>query len=404
MRKVDKAMFQLVVGSPFFGSIALKRPIIETEHVGTAAVDRHGNILMNPRFVDNLSEGNIVFLLAHEAMHVALAHLARQGSRSPDLWGLACDAVINALLVKENVGEPIHGGVYVEGAEQFTAEQLYDMFKSNTPMAMCRFGDPSWVEGAGGTSDASGGSAQHSKNGKVRDYHKEASSNPYKDLLKEEANAITKEQADLAITNGIMEVSQAYTATRMAGTQSSTLQRFVELVIEKPLPWHKILEEYITRKAEQKQSWSRPNKRIQSAYLPRRARNPHFRHMVIGVDTSGSITDEEFQAFRAHLENICLQCKPQKIDVLYVDTEIEQHDTYTVQDFPIRPAENRWCGGTDMRVITDWASKLDELPDVVVILTDGYTPVPERYDGGLFWVVTTPINTDGWIGKVFRLD
>ena len=52
--KLDKAKAQLVLDHPFFASLILRKPLVSTHSVPTAAVNAHGQIFYNPDFIDKL--------------------------------------------------------------------------------------------------------------------------------------------------------------------------------------------------------------------------------------------------------------------------------------------------------------------------------------------------------------
>ena len=113
-------------------------------------------------------------------------------------------------------------------------------------------------------------------------------------------------------------------------------------------------------------SWGRPNKRyLRTAYLPGKTRQPAMGKVVIGVDTSGSIGDEEIAKFLGHLSLICEQCDPESVDVLYVTDKVEQHEHYDRGEYDFEPVHNRWSGGTDMREVTRWADEHCDQPSNV---------------------------------------
>jgi len=71
-RKVGKAKSLLILDHPFFGTACTKRPIIYTDKIPTAGMSATGQMYINPDFAEPLSVRNIMFLLAHEAMHYML--------------------------------------------------------------------------------------------------------------------------------------------------------------------------------------------------------------------------------------------------------------------------------------------------------------------------------------------
>jgi predicted metal-dependent peptidase len=63
-------------------------------------------IVYNPAFVEKLSQAELEGVLAHEVMHLALAHHCRRGERDAQLWNQATDYAINPILINNGVTLP----------------------------------------------------------------------------------------------------------------------------------------------------------------------------------------------------------------------------------------------------------------------------------------------------------
>lgn len=364
--KLTKARISLVIRSPFFSNILLKRDLIETTRIPTFAVDAQGNILYNTDFADKLDVEELKFVLAHEAMHVALAHLARLGDRDPELWNIATDAVINSILVKAEVGRMIEGGVFMEGSDERTAEDIYkDLVQEK--------------QGQSSAPDQGDGNK-----GKDKGLHTPS----IEDILPDFANGMTESERQTAEANGKIEISQALQSARMMGKDDGYLERVIGKLITSKTPWFELLEKYMTAKSGRHLSWNRPNHRyLQTAYLPRREKLPSMGGVVVGIDCSGSITQSEVDEALGHITRICEECRPETLDVLWTTTEVQHVDTFTSEDYPLEVQPFTTSGGTDMREITTWAERNRPDAELVIILTDGYTPYPTDCDHEVLWVI-----------------
>ena len=380
--KLESARTQLVMRHPFFASIVLRHPIIETDTVPTAAVDRAGRIRINPTFLESLSIQEIIFLLAHEAMHVVFAHLARRGDRDHHLWNVTNDAIINDMLIKGGIGKFIENGIRIEDAYDYSSEALYEKLKKE--------------QEGGGQGNGQGSNREDSGQSGGFDLQID-------DLMHDDGGVVTEDERQRAINEGKVEMAQAAQGARMQGKLDGALGAMIDGYLESKLPWYELLEKYMCGKAEMHHNWSRPNKRrFNYAYLPRRERMPGMGTIVIGIDVSGSIGDEEIKEFLGHLNRIRELCNPERVHVLYCTTEIEHIDTYERGD-DIEQQKQRWWGGTNMCAITDWVESCDEDIDACVIFTDGYTPYP-RSQGNVetMWVITTDYEPPAGVGEVLH--
>lgn len=358
---IDRAKTQLIVNHPFFASILLKRKMIATDQITTMAMRTDGTVLYNPEFTENLSVANVVFGLAHECMHYMLLHCGtvRRGARDPQGWNIAADAVINETLIASGVGEFIEGGVRWAGAEDMTTEQVYELLPESEK-------------------DGSG----KGPGGLGSDVEAEGSGDPAKEAERE---------AEVKV-----EMAEAVEAARQMGKLPAHIKRMVETLLDDKTPWHQYLADWMTQRAKNDYSWSRPNRRFvhQGLYLPS-LDGVSLGEIAVVIDTSGSVGPKELAEFGGHLNNILETCNPTAVHVVYCDAEVNRVDEVSPEDLPVR-LEPVGGGGTDMRVGLQWVEENVVDPSCVVLLTDGYTPWPEQTTFPLFVATTaaeSPIGT-----------
>lgn len=368
---IEKAKVRLMLKHPFFGSILLRRPMEATDEIPTACVTSEGAIKYNPQFVERMDFEELLFLLAHEAMHVALGHLPRMKDRDHKLWNYACDAVINDLLEAEGIGRPIIGGVKMRGAKNRTAEEIYEELKQKPPQNRGRKGSSG--DGQGGSTQGQGTAAAGTE-----------------DLRQEELDKYaTSADVSEAVAKAKQELAQAAQGARLSGKLSGAVSQLVDKTLSTKVPWRSVLERHMTSKADQHRSWSRPNKRYMPRhYLPRRERLPAMGKLVVGIDVSGSVTDEEIARYLGAVNEIIEVCPPEEIYVVYATTRVEHVDRYGREDYPIKPTPSGSRGGTDLRCIMRWMEKEDVDADLAVVFTDGCTPYPSRLPCETIWAIT----------------
>ena len=120
-----------ISGYPLLGAIAASFKLIEDPlvcqrmEITVAAISPSlSEIYINPAFY--LSPNELRFIMAHEFLHAALRHDARQAWRDSYLWNVACDYVINQWLTEMGVGERPDGLLYDEQFKNMSAEAIYD--------------------------------------------------------------------------------------------------------------------------------------------------------------------------------------------------------------------------------------------------------------------------------------
>jgi predicted metal-dependent peptidase len=354
-RKFSKAKSLLILDHPFFGAAVARRPVMWDDNIPTASMSANGQMKINPSFAEPLTVKQLQFLLAHEAMHFMLSHSLRRKHRDPKAWNIACDKVINDTLIDAGIGEFIEGGVTLRDARNYASEELYDE-------------NDNGGDGPGGTGNDIG------------------------DPTDDEGNALDSSQMHELEAQAKVEMLQNAKVAKMMGKLPASIERMIDELVAIHTPWHEILERYMQAKVKDDYSWSRPNRRLigQNIYLPGQAYVPKMGEVVVVIDTSGSIGQVELNEFNAHVNRIMEMCGPERVHVMYVDSEINHVDTYEPEDFPITCTPHGG-GGTDLEVAYKYIDEQGIDPECVVFLTDGYTDFTNAPRYPVVWLMTTDV-------------
>ncbi len=119
---------QLLWKYPAFGTTIanVKYQVVEQGHgVKTAETDGK-TIFINADWFAPLTPEEQLFVLAHEAFHIALNHITREKDKDHQVWNIATDAVINQYLQKDQL-PLVKDGVNIPKAIQYSAEAMYDL-------------------------------------------------------------------------------------------------------------------------------------------------------------------------------------------------------------------------------------------------------------------------------------
>ena len=138
-RPAERAKRWVMSELPLLGALASHITIIaradlcERMDIAIAAVN--GDLMemyFNPKW--DLTDAEVVFVYAHELLHVALMHHSRVQGRDSELWNIACDFVINGWLVEMGVGTlPSIGALYDPRLQGMSAEAVYDLLLLKDP-------------------------------------------------------------------------------------------------------------------------------------------------------------------------------------------------------------------------------------------------------------------------------
>ena len=334
-RKVGKAKALLILDHPFFGTAVSRRPIKYGDEVPTAGMSATGQMILNPAWVEPLTVKNIMFLMAHEALHYMLSHALRRKHRDHMAWNVACDKVINDTLIDAGVGDFIDGGITLDNGRSYASEELYD--ESDDDM------------GSGGIGQDVG------------------------DATDEDGQALDDSQVHALEAQAKIDTIQSAKAAQSSGKLPESIKRLVDDMINVVTPWHEKLERYMHSKVRDGYSWNRPNRRFvgQGMYLPGYDYIPRMGEVVVAVDTSGSLNSKDLSHFTAHINRIMETCLPEKVTVIYCDYDIGGIREYTPDELPIT-LEPVGGGGTSFKPVFDWLDSYAGEVECLVYFTDGW--------------------------------
>ena len=97
--QLESDRIKLLIEQPFIGAILIRQnliPVVDSR-CETAVTDGQ-NIFVSPEFYLDMTPGERRFLLAHEVWHTVFLHFLRRGKRNRELFNIAADMEINALL------------------------------------------------------------------------------------------------------------------------------------------------------------------------------------------------------------------------------------------------------------------------------------------------------------------
>lgn len=361
---LDKAKAQIVLDHPFFASLLLRHPVQERTDINTLAVDAKGQIYYNAKFIETLTVPQLVWGLCHEVMHKVGQHALRIGSRDHRKWNYAGDAWINDTLDSCGIGQRIPNTVDMKGSKDNTVENIYD----NLP------DDPN---GSGSGSGAgSNGSSSYMDGDGLGD-----------DIIP--GDSISEAEAKELEANAKVEIAEAAQAAKMRGKMPSALEKIVCDVLNVKTPWYELLEIYMADKVSNDYTWTRPNRRFIGAdmYLPSVGSQNTMGEVVIQIDVSGSVSKTELAYYNGHLSRIVEQCAPERVHVIYTDTQVRKHETFERGE---AVTLEFYCGGgTDMTEGYRYIAAQDIDPEVFITLTDGYTDFPKQVDWPSVWCISS---------------
>lgn len=372
MSKLSKAKARLLMDHPFFATLLLRTPVELTDRVPLAATDGE-KIYFNPQFLEKCTVDDTMAVLAHEVGHDSLMHSLRLGLRNHDLWNMAGDHAINLMLEDQGFKCPpsVPGGWLADRKYKgWSADRIYDDLRREMQPPPPQSGQGKPGDGDGDDSDGSGtpqpgqGTGKPGKGKPGRDWlHGDVLPSPAKGAA-EQAQAEQRAK---------QRVAAAANMARMAGKLNGELARMVGEFLDSKVHWTDVLRDYMLKVVKARDSWQKRNRRYKSVYLPTR----HEKKMgpiIFIPDTSGSMWGDDMEKICSEMAHCAAQTKPEHIRVVWADTKVAGEQVFEAADFEYKKLVPKGGGGTDMRVPLKYVEKYD--PQVVVLMTDGYTPWP----------------------------
>ena len=123
--EINSIVRNLLIRYPLFGNIIANLNFVYTNSTVPAPAYTDGsNVYYKQEFIDNFTDEEKEFIIAHELFHIVLSHLSRNIGRDRDLLNYAEDAIINQLLFRDGLSMP-QGLVDVPDALDSSTDELY---------------------------------------------------------------------------------------------------------------------------------------------------------------------------------------------------------------------------------------------------------------------------------------
>jgi len=375
-QKISAARTRLILDKPFLGVLVLRLPMVaaKPQWCPTTATDTK-NLYYNPHYLDALGTRQLEFVLAHEALHCALAHFSRRGHRDKRRWDLACDFAINPVLLAEGLRPPPNAITFVEYAGM-TAEEIYPLLQDNdnTESMDQHLDDATNAPASNPASAPEIGEARQS----LTEGDDQPTPRPQPLTLSE------REQLDKQWQHQKVVAAQR---AAQAGKLSGALATLVDTLIHPKLSWRALLAHHMFSRAREDYDYTRPSRREGEAILPRL----HSRQIDIAIvlDTSGSISAAEIAEFLSEVGALKAQVRA-RVTLFACDTEIAPGAPWVFEaweELEFLPQLPRG-GGTRFTAPFAWYAQRPMTPDLLVYFTDGLGQFPDLEPGfSVLWLV-----------------
>ena len=338
--KMSRAKTKLLQDYPFWGTLALTLQWKPADWLPTMGTDGK-SVWYNKDFVDALPEDQLLFVVVHEVCHVALKHSLRMGDRHSKKWNYAADFAINDMLIQEGLTFA-EGGLHDKQYRDMSSEAIYSVLPGVTQEE---------------NDQTYGGEEEH--------------------ILRpcdENGNPLSEDELKEMGINADRMLKVAAEVAKQHGKLPAGMKDIIDELLEPKIDWRDKIRRTVLGETPEDFTYRRPNRRhLESSgvYLPtiHKVSPPN---VYIGLDTSGSVSMQELQAFLSEIQSIQQDCKPEKIFIAEIDTILHNVKEFGPDD-DLAGYEVEGRGGTEMQPFFDFLNEnMHEENPTVILFSDMY--------------------------------
>jgi len=387
-KSLGKISKELMLKEPYYGFFLIMLNKVWRKDLPTAGVSKNGinfQLAINEDFWTGLSEMHQMGLLKHELLHIAFGHLTSFKSfKNKRLANVAMDMEINQYIDEDWLPE---GGIDINNYEDLNLERKagcrYYYDKLN------QFQDEKDKNGTCGN-EGMDKLLDQVASGDVPDH---STWEEFEDLSEAEKKLIEKQLQKVLADAKEQTIKKR---GNIPGEIEGVI--IIEEIVPPKFDWRGYIRRFtgVSTKVFTKKIRRKENRRFSD--------NPGLKikmkqHMLLAIDTSGSVSDSELQEFMGEIHHIYKVGVD--VTVIQCDTSIKSIEPYKGKH-EINVAGR---GGTEFDPVLDYYNANQKKYTSLVYFTDGecYTSVVPK--GNVLWVLSerSHMNED-LPGKVIKLE
>jgi|TARA_R110000850_G_scaffold105379_1_gene216320 predicted metal-dependent peptidase len=380
---VAKTTKELILDEPFYGLFLIGINKQFSERVPTAGVSKLGigmQLTINPEFYTNLSLPHRVGLIKHELLHIAFGHLIMRDLYSNHkLFNIAADLEINQYIDDSKLPD---GGLLLSSFPELNLPRkagtkvYYNLLEQAQKDGTCPALD----------------SLMNQMDGESEYCH--ATWEDFDDLSEPDKKLVQK-QIEHQLKESVEQTVKK--CGSVPGELAELIHRLTHIEPAK-FDWKGYLKRFVGN------SSIVYTKKLRRKYNKRYSASPGLKikfknHILVGVDTSGSVNNEELKEFFNELAHMTKT--GHKITVAQCDTRLK-----SVKEFnPKHDWEIHGRGGTSFQPVIDHYNEKKGVYTALVYLTDGEAYPPEDCPKNALWCLSSISDmNDELPGQVIKLN
>lgn len=364
----QKIRINFLFNHPFLSVLALSIPTLYQKNRHSAFQTNGLYIAIDSEKLSCYSEDEIVYLYAHTLLHIVLKHPYRQKTRDKELWNMSCDLVTNLVLSTfSNVGEMPQDEILDLDLENKCVEEVYEiLYKEKEEEENDATSEQTQEEQESARIEQSskGEYKAHTYNPEKRDLD---------DVPMESDKQLDENNLDRIVI-------QALSIAKKSSHAYAGLQIEIDTLIKPEINLQDVLKEYlISSLFEKVTTYERPNKKYltQGLYLPGSKKSNELIEVYIALDSSSSVSLDEYKKFLGIIQDVCEGFYEYKITVLPFDVTVKEKHIISFDSF--NPLDDNMLfipksdGGTNFDEVLRYLKTSSEVrsDNLLMVLTDG---------------------------------
>jgi predicted metal-dependent peptidase len=396
-KTLSKATKTLMLKEPFYGLFLISLNKEWDERIPTAGVAKHNigyKLKVNTEFWNSLSENHQLGLLKHELLHIVFFHVnIHEEFADKKLANIAMDIEINQYISSDILPDgALLPSTFPELNLPLKAgcREYYKLLQKEANNSCSNSPNLEQMLQESGKWEIDGGGNVRDQDGNIVPVHNwqdfEGLSEAEKKLLESQTQHVLND-----IANSI---------NKTCGNIPGEIVGLLKSLQKEPpkFDWRGYLRRFsggsqkvYTRKLKRK-----PNKRFDE--------NPGLkikqrRHMLLAIDTSGSVNENELKEFFSEIDHI--HKTGTEITVVQCDTAISNISGYK----PNQDIKIYGRGGTSFQPVIDYYNDNFHKYTSLVYFTDGEAYSPDSVRGRILWVLSSQSTINNELpGQVIKLN
>lgn len=339
-------------------------------------------------------------LVLHENLHVALKqipHGREMFKEDKQIANVAADLVVNDIIynIKGNINqtnvrivELPDGALYDGFFHNWSMREVYNYIRRENPKRQS-----SSPSGGGKLTKIIANGKEYDLDDSEFDEHDWES---YIEGLSDEERKNLSNKIDRCLREGGM----------LAGRMGGKIPRQIGDLLEPKVDWRDVLREFVssTTRGNDEYTWRKMNKRYlaNDYYLPSMENNS-IGEVVVAIDTSGSIGEQQLNEFATELASIVDVVSPEAVRIIWWDYDVHGEQYFKPEHYSniaslLKPVGG---GGTRVSSVSHYISQHKINAECVIVFTDGYveSDIEWNISSPTLWMITENKNLDVPSGK-----